>query len=351
MHRLFITLILLSLTCGSHAAEVDNLYQASTPVSSRDAQERVALMPQLLQQVMLKVVGNKALLETAALAPVLSEAEQYTQQYEYRRTNIAAADLTQPDQLSLTLRFDPAAVNRALTELELPIWGSNRPDILIWAVIETNGETSILGLETAPMGVFRPLSQAADQRGLPILMPLMDLQDQSALTISDLKQSNQAAIDSASDRYGADIVMTAVVKFDGDEAKVSWSANGAGVSDNWQSQGNVQDAFAAGIGHLADKLALQYGQRVDNGGEVQRLTLQIKDVLSYADFTRLMAYLEQLEVISDIRVINLGAQQLDLDIAFRGSLDVLQRTLSVGSLLIEEPQSDSNDAKLYRLTP
>jgi hypothetical protein len=113
----------------------------------------------------------------------------------------------------------------------------------------------------------------------------------------------------------------------------------------------MQHAFATGIGHLADKLALQFGQLVDNGGEAQRLSMQIKDVLNYADFSRLMAYLEKLELITDIRVINLGERQLDLDIAFRGSLDVLQRTFDVGKLLIEEPKSDGNNAKQYRLTP
>ncbi|MTI63983.1 DUF2066 domain-containing protein [Methylophaga sp.] len=349
MHRLFIALILLSLTFGSQAAEVDNLYQASTPVSSRDQQERAKLMPQLLQQVMLKVVGNQALLETAPLAPVLSRAEQFMQQYEYRRTNIIGADLTQPDELSLSMRFDPAAVNRAVKELQLPVWGNNRPDILIWAVVDNNGEASILGLESSPMGVFRPLNQAADQRGLPILLPLMDLQDQGALSVADIREDNQAAIDAASDRYGADIVMTSVMQFNGDQVQVQWQANGAGINTSWQSQGSVREAFAAGMGHLADNLALQFGQLVDNGSESQRLTMQINDVLSYADFSRLMAYLEKLELISDIRVINLGAQQLDLDIAFRGSMDVLQKTLAVGSLLIEEPQSETSDTKQYRL--
>ena len=351
MHRLFIALILLSLTYGSHAAEVDNLYQASAPVSSRDEQERAALMPQLLQQVMLKVVGNRAILESAPLAPVLSDADRYMQQYEYRRTNIIGADLTQPDELSLTLRFDPAAVNRAVNELQLPVWGSNRPDILLWAVVDNSGEASILGLESAPMGVFRPLSQAADQRGLPVLMPLMDLQDQQAIDLSDIRDGNWSVIETASERYGADVILTAVIGLSGDEVKVQWRADGAGVSDRWQSQGNMQHAFDTGIGHLADNLALQFGQLVDHGGEAQRLTMQIKDVLNYADFSRLMAYLEKLELITDIRVINLGERQLDLDIAFRGSLDVLQRTFDVGKLLIEEPKSDGNDAKQYRLTP
>lgn len=351
MHRLFIALILLSLSFGSQAAEVKNLYQASAPVSSRDEQERATLTPQLLKQVMLKVVGNQALLESAPLAPILAEAEQYMQQYEYQRTNIASAELTQPDQLSLSLRFDPNAVNRALSALQLPIWGKTRPDILVWAVVDNAGQQQLLGLETSPMGVFRPLNEAADQRGLPILIPLLDLQDQAALTVSDIQQNNQAAIEAASARYGADIVVTAIMRLEAGQAQVQWRANGQGISDSWQSQGTLADSFAAGLGHLADKLALQYAQRVDKHGDSQWLTLQVKDVLSYADFNRLMNYLNQLELIDEIRVDELADQQLALAIAFRGSVEVLERTLEVGHLLEAEPQYSDNNVKQYRLTP
>lgn len=351
MHRLFIALILLSLTCGSYAAEVGNLYQAAAPVSSRDAQERSEMAPALLRQVMLKVVGNQNLLDSAPLEQTLSEAEQYVQRYEYQRTNIAAADLTRPDQLQLKLTFDPSAVNRAIQALKLPVWGKVRPDVLVWAVIDNNGQRSLLGLETAGQGVFKPLSMAADKRGLPILMPLMDLEDQNAIGVDAVWQHNEAEVKTASERYGADIVLTASITLDREKAQVDWMAVGDNLSHRWQSQGELQQALLAGMGELADKMALNYSPLADSQGTAQRLKLQISNVLDYADFNRLIAYLEQLDLITDIRVDHLGDQQLDLNIAFRGNLEVLQRTLTVGSLLVEEDNFTGNDAKHYRLLP
>lgn len=351
MHRLFIALILLSLTYGSYAAEVRDLYQASAPVSSRDEQDRAALTPQLLKQVMLKVVGNQALLESAPLAPVLANADSMLQQYEYQRTNIASADLTRPDELSLILKFAPTAVNLAIRDLDLPVWGKIRPDILVWAAVDNHGEQSLLGLETAPMGVFRPLNEAAGQRGLPVLMPLMDLQDMGAVSFTQVWQGDSAAITAASARYGADIVLLVKVSMQGDEAMIRWQANGKDISDDWQTQGTLNEALAVGVGHLADKLALNYIQVAEQDTVNQRLQLQVSDVMNYGDFTRLMQYLEQLDLVTDIRVNNLSEQQLNLDIAYRGSVELLQRTLAVGSLLIEDSSLSGNDARHYRLTP
>ncbi|WP_297810363.1 DUF2066 domain-containing protein [uncultured Methylophaga sp.] len=351
MQRLFITLILLSMSSAGQAAEVKNLYQAAAPVSSRDVDERARMTPQLLRQVMLKVVGNQSLLDAAPLEPVLENAEQYLQQYEYQRTNIAAADLTRPDQLSLRLSFEPSAVNQAINDLQLPLWGKVRPDVLVWAVVEAEGQQSLVGLETDGKGVLKPLTDAADTRGLPILLPLMDLQDQSALTAQDIREMNQAAINQASMRYGADIVLAADIKLLNGEAIIQWQANGDNIEHQWQSQGSLGRALQAGMGQLADKMALKYSPLADNSSPAQRLKLQITNVLDYADFNRLMNYLRQLDLITDIRVENLGSQQLDLDIAFRGSETILQRTLTVGSLLAEDNSFSSSDAKQYRLIP
>lgn len=351
MQRLFITLILLSLSAPGQAAEVKNLYQAAAPVSSRDAEERSRMTPQLLRQVMLKVVGNASLLDAAPLETVMDNADQYVRQYEYQRTNIAAADLTRPDELSLRLSFEPSAVNQAISELQLPLWGKVRPDVLVWAVVEAEGQQSLVGLETDGLGVFKPLTDAADARGLPILLPLMDLQDQSALKAGDIRQMNEAAIDQASMRYDADIVLTADIKLLNGEAMIQWQANGDNLAHQWQSQGSLVQALQAGMGQLADKMALKYSPLADNSSPAQRLKLQISNVLDYADFNRLMNYLRQLDLITDIRVDNLGGQQLDLDIAFRGSETILQRTLTVGNLLAEDNSFNDSDAKQYRLIP
>lgn len=351
MHRLFIALILLSLTTFSNAAEVNSLYQAQAPVSSRDEAERTALASPLLRQVMLKVVGNEALLDATDLSSALSQANSFVQQYEYQRTNILNYDLTQPDELALKLQFDANAVNQVIQQLQLPIWGKNRPDIVVWASVEAGDASEVVGLETDGLGVIQPLSAAADARGLPVLLPLMDLEDQAAVKASDINDSNQNKLASASARYQADIILTVLIQQQGDATTVRWQANGQGMTESWQTEGPLKEALTQGVGKLADKLALRYTQQVETGQPQQRLKLRISNVMNFADYNRLMQFLEQLELITDIQVANLGEQELDLTIAFQGSETVLQRMLSVGSLLLEQDTFDGSQARHYRLSP
>jgi len=351
MHRLFFSLILLSLTCGSYAAEVDNLYQAQLPIDSRDEQARDDLTSVLLKQVIVKVVGNKTLVEKTDLDSVLTKAKAYVQQYEYQRTNIVQADLTQPDQLVLIQRFDAEGVNQAIRGLGLPIWGRVRPDILAWIALKQDQKNTLLGLENSDTGLVQPLNKAAEQRGLAILLPLMDLQDQTQVSFDALWQQDDAVIQAASQRYGADIVLLAQVTLIKDDATIAWQAVIDGDIQRWQSQGRLQDVLDDGVGQLADMLASRYSQTIDTNQAAQRLIMNITDVMDYGDFTRLVAYLRQLDYITDIRVINLNDQKLDLDIAFNGNLQVLQRTLAVGRMLTEETTFDGNGAKHYRLLP
>lgn len=351
MHRLFFALILLGLTCGSYAAEVNNLYQAQLPIDSRDKQARDTLTPQLLHQVILKVVGNTALVNKTDLTSLLSKADQYVQQFEYLRTNVVTADLTQPDQLELKQRFDATAVNQALRGLGLPIWGKIRPDVLVWTAVKQAQQRYLLGLENTDSNLVQAMSKAANKRGLPVLFPLMDLQDQTQVSVDAVWKQDEDLIQAASLRYGADSILVAQVSINDDGANVQWQAVIGDEVTPWQSQGTLQGALDNGMGTLADKLASRYSQTVDMGEADKRLSLHISDVMGYGDFTRLMTYLRQLDYITDIHVIDLNEQKLALDIAFSGNLQFLQRSLAVGHMLAEDNSFNGNDAKQYRLLP
>jgi hypothetical protein len=300
---------------------------------------------------MLKVVGNEALLNATDLSSLEAEANSYVQQYEYLRTNILAQDLTQPDQLALRLKFGANAVNKAIQQLQLPAWDKNRPDILIWVTVEEGNNVTMVGLETDGLGVIKPLSHAAESRGLPLLLPLMDLQDQAAVNAADIRDNNVSKLETASQRYQADVILTASIQQQDTAVIIDWHAAGRDVRESWLTQGSLNDALKQGVGMLADKLALRYTQQLNTDQPKQRLKLSVSNVVNFADYNRLMQYLEQLDLVTDIQIANLGEQQLDLDIGFQGSETVLQRMLSVGSLLLEEETPDSVNTRHYRLIP
>ncbi|MCF6239263.1 MAG: DUF2066 domain-containing protein, partial [Candidatus Marinimicrobia bacterium] len=162
-------------------------------------------------EVLLKVVGDNAALNATDLAPILGQPEQFIQQYQYHRMNKMSDDLTQPDVLELQLIFNENELNRSLIELGLPVWGKSRPEILLWLAVEDGGVRSIVGENDIDSELPSILKQALTKRGLSLLIPLMDLQDQTQVSFADLWAGFAEPILKASQRYGTQVVVIAKI--------------------------------------------------------------------------------------------------------------------------------------------
>ncbi len=349
MYRLFF--VLISLLVGqSFAADVSNLYQSQTPVSSQSDKERIGLAPDVLKQVILKVVGDRSELDTVDLSPILAQTEQLIQQYQYHRTNTISDDLTQPDRLELLLSFNKEKLNKSLAENGLPVWGSNRPEVLIWSAIEEGGKRSILSADNTDLAMVKVIQQSANRRGLPILMPVMDLQDQSQVTFTDLSAGFSETVEQASQRYGSPVIlMMNTTVADNGLVRTKWHALINGESEQWQSRGDMDTAMTAGINELTDRLAQRFSQRATSQYE-NTLSLEITDVQNYSDYARLVKYLNSLQYVSNVQLLRLVDDKLEISLSFSGDVVVLDRTLSIDRVLLEQSAYSLTDVKSYRLS-
>lgn len=348
MHRLFFVLILLVATNG-FAAEVANLYQSQAAVLSQDEAERQQVSANILNQVLLKVVGDSMLLESADIAPILAQSNQMVQQYQYQRTNVIADDLTQPDRLELVMSFKKSAVNQALIDVGLPIWSESRPETLVWLAVEKGSKRWIVSADEQSDFVTA-LKQSADNRGLPILLAVMDLQDQSQVTFTDLSAGFSQSIEDASLRYRAPVTLMVYAKINNNGlAQVRWHARVNGQSEQWQSRGDVASSMKAGIDELTDRLARRFSQRIDTA-EQRSLALHISGVKDYQDYVRIVNYLKTLQYVTEVQVASLEADTLDLKLTFNGDITVLNRTVAIDRVLQQEPYSPT-DTINYRLLP
>src|SRR5690606_36341490 len=94
--------------------------------------------------------------------------------------------------------FNATRVNQALTALGRPVWGPERPLTLLWVAFDDGlGERALLGANEAA-GVVNPelaelmrtaqaeFAAVANERGLPITLPLLDLEDLTAVGFADV---------------------------------------------------------------------------------------------------------------------------------------------------------------------
>lgn len=351
MHRLFIVLISL-LATESFAAEVANLYQSPVPVTTQSEQERQQLTPQVLQQVILKVVGDRSVLDITDLSPVLNKSNKLVQQFQYERINEVSEDLTQPDRLALVLKFNEASLNKSLSNLGLPIWSKTRPDVLVWLALDDGQSRTVLGAESSEHQIPTLLTQAAEKRGLPLFLPVMDLEDHAQVKFADVWGDFSDSISLASQRYAPEVTLIARVSLQNSSiSQIYWHAVINGQSEKWQSRGDLQTALNAGVEELTDRLARRFTQVVSNNQYDKKINLQITHVDDYADFSRVMQYLSKLQYVSDVQLSTLAGDQVDVTISLKGDLSVFNQSLSIGRILREVPSNGSSGVLRYRLLP
>jgi len=349
MYRLFF--VLISLLVGqAFAADVSNLYQSQIPVSSQSEKERQKVAPEVLQQVILKVVGDRSILDTVDITPLLAQTDQLIQQYQYHRTNTISDDLTQPDRLVALLSFKKAKLNESLTEFGLPIWGGNRPEVLIWLAVENDKKRSILSADDIDSSIIQAIDNAAELRGVPTLLPVMDLQDQSQVSYTDLWADFSETVEAASQRYGSPVILMVKVRVSNKGLyRVDWHARISGESEKWQSRGDVSIAMQAGIDELTDRLARRFSQLEVNQYD-NTLSLQISDVQNYSDYARIEQYLTNLQNVSALQLSNLADDMLTVNLTFNGDVTVFDRTLAIDRVLLDQSSYSATDVKSYRLS-
>lgn len=345
MTRLFYALIILFSATAVSAADVSTLYQGQAEVSSQAEQERNELTPTLLRQVVIKVVGDREAVNNADLTAVFADANRYVARYRYQHVN-HDGDASTPDQLHVVMNFDRTAILNALERIGLPIWDQNRPEILVWVASDVGGSQRLFS-DADRSEWLSLIRYHAKRRGLAIVMPLMDLQDQTQISFSDIWTANNQTLLQASERYGTPIVVSARFRGNDDALGISWQALLADQSENWQSEGDANTAIAAGIDELADRLGRRFAQVL---GDAKPVQLRVTEVNSFDDYTRLMRYLDQLQGVSEINVQNMQNQQLQLTFNLQGEMDRFKQLLQLGRLL--QPTEGEDEAVLhYRLAP
>lgn len=347
MPRLFFALIFIFAASFTHAAEVTDLYQAQLPVASQSEQERLHLAPELLKQVIIKVVGDRQAVQQADISALTTDAKRYIEQYSYQQVTTIDNDTTD-QQLALTIDFDEQGVNNALQRIGLPIWDKRRPETLFWIAADYEGEQR-MSAEGDEDLILATVEQVAKQRGIPLLLPLMDLQDQTQLTFNDVTTGNNSAIQTASERYGASIIVTAHLSGNADAAEMRWQAMVGDNTEQWPSQGALQTAIENGVNELADRLGRQFNMPYDTSGALSELSIQVTGIHDYEGYNRLIAYLESLQAVSEVQVGSLRGETLDLVLSIQGQPERVQQLLSVGRVVQAEHHDGSQ--QYYRLLP
>lgn len=357
-----LTLLVLLLVVAQKldAVTLENLYQAEVLSESQsDAQRRIDAS-EGLSQVLMRVSGRSDILQNPVIVAALKTPEQYYSEFSYARVeagNDEAAALPQPglDPLPaetprqvMRIRFAPSLIAKILREADLPVWGSNRPSVLSWMAIDDESGRQVLG-EANPSLFAKTLNQAARARGVPLLLPLWDLEDSRGVSSSEIWGRFLGRIEAASKRYSPDkiLVFRAESEFS-NQWRGDWSLGEGGQWRSGTVYGESQAQLATAlVGVLASVLSEQYA--VTSTRSEVRLTVEgITEIQDYAEVSR---YLEGLTQVMSVQPVRILTDMVEFKLRSEGEVQQIIDVIALDRKLSLLRLDESSSTLWYRWAP
>ena len=357
---LTLLVLLLGVAQKLEAVTLENLYQAEVLTDSQsDAQRRIDAS-EGLSQVLKRVSGRSDILQNPTIVAALKTPEQYYSEFSYARIDAAKDELaaesevvpdpqsTAPPRLVMRIRFASRLIAKVLRAADLPVWGSNRPSVLSWMAIDDESGRQVLG--EANRSVFsKTLNQAAQARGVPLLLPLWDLEDNRGVSSSEIWGRFLGRIEAASQRYSPDkiLVFRAESEFSG-QWRGDWSLGEGGQWRSGTVYGESQAQLATALVMvLASVLSEQYA--VTSTRSEVRLTVEgITEIQDYAEVSR---YLEGLTQVMSVQPVRVLTDMIEFKLRSEGEVQQIIDVIALDRKLSLLRLDESSSTLWYRWAP
>ncbi|MGQ4275691.1 DUF2066 domain-containing protein [Pseudidiomarina sp. E22-M8] len=326
------------------AEEVTELYQHRVQVNSQAASERNAALQDALQATLLKLTGDSSVIEHPAVAEAMRNVRNFIVQYGYQ----------QDEQLWLWAQFDQPQVDRLIQQAGSGIWSNIRPKLLIWLVVEEQNLSRNLMASDSEAIIVQQLRNAARQRGLPIQLPLLDLNDTMTLSVIDVWARFMDTIRFASARYSADgIVVARVYQTDPSSAisdtwMADWTLNFGEL--RWSGEVTAMDKSELGskvISAVTEELAQRY--RIGTEADViNRWQITIHNLTSLETTIAAEQLLMNLPAILDVQLIGYGNHAARFELTMQADPARIRQAIDLSKRL--QPVDTENSAEFRWVT-
>ena len=366
----FLLLLTLPLISWEHSAalQVSGLYSQQIPVTNDGEAERNRAFREAFAAVVVKVSGDPRWLENLAIERAIAQAQNYVEATSYISESIQLPleDNTLPldsdeeqfytaEQRIISVNFAAALINELLEDAGIPVWDDNRPSVLVWMVLQNSaGEREFLTVGSNPE-IVKVMQDFAAARGLPIIFPVLDFEDRKSLSENIAWNLDEAAISSASERYGADSILAGRLHFTASGELVGlWQFR-------FQEETDVFDGFDSELksylydplNRITTQLAGYFAilpESID-GGTVR---LRIDGIKNLNDYSSLLNYVENLGLAATVTTAEVDGERIELQLSLVGDTRQLYEQIALDRdlLPIYNTLEDSSFATLlhYRWT-
>ena len=344
VYQLLVFIIFYGVLSLAQAEQVNDLNVGVVPVDSRSQAALIKVAPEALQQVLVKMSGNPSVsvIPEVHLA-MTQQAASLVQSFSYTREGSGSS------QLIAHIHFDKRAVEKLLEQASQAIWRANRPVTLAWVNLDRNDNTvnTIISSDDQTPVAYA-LTNDANNVGLPLILPAMDLQDQGYTNTSSNMPFDMSNLLAVGKRYHASSVLAGnlTVAVDGSwEGQWMYLLNG--TAHQWDSAGATpEDVIRQAVSNMDSIMSSVMAVR-DNPKLQSTVGLQIEGVTNLRDYALMLSDLRALNVIARIAVAQLNGATMVLRLKVVGGEKALQAALIHSTDLMQVPQPllQSNQAQ------
>ncbi|MGB2271549.1 MAG: DUF2066 domain-containing protein [Pseudomonadales bacterium] len=324
------------------ASEAVDLFTITVDVDSESRQERAVASRSALKTLFVRATGDPLVLESyPLLANSLTKVDRYIASFSYstviEKENSEAidsfADLdieldTSPSDVSddvsalsveeaasepvkilrLQLVFQAEAIKTLLRQAGAPFWQANRPGVLVWLVEQQANDRVLVNAANAPH-FYRVLNRRAEARGIPLIQPLLDLEEASQINADDVWALSVPIINKASERYDNGAVLVGKLSQAYDKSWFGqWTLLYRGERKIEYFRGSdLSKYFGLGTDMVADRLAADYAV-VTSQQQGRDLTIKFSGVKGHNDYVALSEYLRQVPALKSIQLSHIDGE-------------------------------------------
>lgn len=393
-------LALLLASTVAQALPVTGLYSEQVAVANESDAERSRAFREALQAVILRVTGETQWLDHPAIIAAVENAQSYVEAIGYSSEIVAVpaeaaalpaqssettdttvsietpaaeveptAATPEPDDTQLAVSapatpstreqryidvdFSSALIDELLTAANIPIWDSNRPSVLVWMALQDEAGNRSLMTSDINDDIIELIQEFADRRGLPVLFPVLDFEDRRSLNEDLVWTLNEEAIRKASNRYGADSILTGRLHFTASGELVGlWQflfQNEADVFDGFST--DLREYLHGPLARVTSQLA-SYFAIVPESATTEMVQLRIDGVGSLQEYSSLLSYVSGLGLVESVSPAQLDGERLELRLGLVGDAQQLFELIALDRdlLPIEGGATDGSDVLHYRWT-
>jgi hypothetical protein len=260
--------------------------------------------------VLVRITGNRAADQDPALAPLVSDAGRFVQQYR-----------AAPDN-QVWVAFDGPALERWLAQNGQPLWGRERPATAVFLAVQSGAQSGTVLTRDDSSDLKSAIDAAAMARGIALIWP----------SAAELQNSR---LDYAAVANGAPTSLAEIGRRLGAEGALIGHAQGTGVNANVRWTHEFQDRSSEFSGTLegVNRAADTYAALFAASGNLVPLEIEVSGVGDLRQYADVENYLESRSYIAHVSVESLVADTVRFRITTRGGAEPLQRALAMNGPL------------------